>query len=108
VASNSPRALLDLALRCAGFGATIPVSVAAEEVPSPKPAPDLYLRACWMLGVPPGRALAFEDSPTGLRSAAAAGLRTVGVPGLAGLELAADLVVPSLADPRLLGWVGTW
>jgi len=108
VASNSPRALLDLALLGAGFGGVFEVCVAAEDVPVPKPAPDLYLRACRELGVPAGNALAFEDSLTGLRSALAAGLRTVGVPSLEGSALPAHLVVGSLADPRLPAWVATW
>ena len=74
----------------------------------PKPAPDLYLDAAAALGVRPTDALAFEDSPTGVAAARAAGLRCVAVPHplTAGLDLsAADLIVPSLSDyplPALL------
>lgn len=108
VASNSPRGLLDAALHRSGLVHVIPVSVAADEVPAAKPAPDLYLAACARLGVPPERCLAFEDSLTGLRSAQAAGLRTVGVPTLRHDSFPADLVVSSLRDERLLAWVGRW
>lgn len=45
-----------------------------------KPAPDVYLGAARMLGITPGHCLAFEDSGNGLRSAVAAGMRTVAVP----------------------------
>lgn len=108
VASNSPRALLDTALRRGGFDGLFPVVVAADEVPAPKPAPDMYLEACRRLGIAPPDALAFEDSLTGLRSARAAGIRTVGVPTLARQDFPADLVVPTLRDPVLLDWVGGW
>jgi beta-phosphoglucomutase-like phosphatase (HAD superfamily) len=98
VGSNSPRALLDAVLEGCGLGGAFPVSVAADEVATAKPAPDIYLAAC----------LAFEDSMTGLRSAQAAKLRTVGVPTLSHEEFPADVVVGSLTDPGLLAWVGRW
>ena len=59
------------------------------------------------LGVPADRAVAFEDSPNGVRSAKAAGLYVVAVPnwlteGASGLEQA-DEVLASLADYALPG-----
>jgi HAD superfamily hydrolase (TIGR01509 family) len=108
VASNSPRRLLDVALSRGGFTDAFPVSIAADEVPSPKPAPDLYLVGCERLGVTPDRALAFEDSLTGLRSARAAGVPVIGVPTLAHQELPADVVVSSLMDPGLNEWIKRW
>ena len=45
-----------------------------------KPEPDIYLLACERTGVSPQEALAVEDAPTGVRSAHAAGLRTVMIP----------------------------
>jgi HAD superfamily hydrolase (TIGR01509 family) len=109
VASNATRALLDAALERGRFGAAFRVSIAAEEVPAPKPAPDIYLEACRRLQVEPARALAFEDSLTGLRSARAAGLKVVAIPTLTAPDFAAaDLVVGSLADARLLDWVRSW
>lgn len=53
--------------------------VTASEVGRTKPAPDPYLKACDILDVNPYRALVIEDSPTGLRSATAAGCQTVGI-----------------------------
>ncbi|MBQ1974313.1 MAG: HAD family hydrolase, partial [Ruminococcus sp.] len=47
-----------------------------------KPAPDIYLFAANRLGVLPQACLALEDSPNGVRSAAAAGCKTVLVPDL--------------------------
>ena len=108
VASNSPRKLMDAALDRGGLGGTFAVSLAADEVPEPKPAPDIYLEACNRLGVQPSDAVAFEDSATGLRSATAAGLRTIGIPTLKTQSLTADWVWGSLEDPALMAWVTTW
>jgi HAD superfamily hydrolase (TIGR01509 family) len=108
VASNSPRSLLDVALHRGGFDGVFGVSIAADEVGRAKPAPDMYLHSCAGLGQEPGACLAFEDSITGLRSAVAAGLRTIGVPSLSQADFPADWVVDDLTDPDLLRWVDTW
>ena len=108
VASNSRRSLLDAALARGGFTGTFAVSIAADEVGRPKPAPDMYLRACELLGAAPADTLAFEDSMTGLWSARAAGLPVVGVPTLRDGEFPADLVVDSLQDAALLAWISGW
>jgi HAD superfamily hydrolase (TIGR01509 family) len=79
------------------------VSCRDEDVP-PKPAPDVYLRACDALGVDPRHALAVEDSQFGVAAAKAAGLWCVAVPNAitAALDFgAADLVVDSLAELTL-------
>lgn len=67
-----------------------------------KPAPDIYLLALRRLGVAATRAVAFEDSAIGVAAAKAAGLLTVATPSnwtLGQDFAAADLVLPSLADP---------
>jgi len=97
VASNSPAAFVDLALRVAGLHGAFDVVVTADMVERPKPAPDVYEAACRALGAPPQRAVALEDSPTGVAAARAAGLFVVGVPSLEGVTLPeADLEVASL------------
>lgn len=45
-----------------------------------KPAPDIYLAAAALLGVEPGRCCTFEDSPTGVMAARAAGMSVVAIP----------------------------
>lgn len=73
---------------------------------APKPAPDLYLHAARALGHPPDACAVIEDSPTGARAAAAAGIRCFGyAPQRGGSALAAEgaIVFASMADlPRLL------
>ena len=73
-----------------------------------KPQPLLYLEALRKLGIGAGEAVAFEDSPNGIRAAKAAGVYCVAVPNAVTAALAldeADLVLESLASlplPRLL------
>lgn len=78
VASNSHEAYIDQALRTCGireyFGDRI---ASADRVSKLKPAPDLYLLAAEMLATPAGQCIAVEDSVPGVRSAHAAGMRTL-------------------------------
>lgn len=78
------------------------VIVAADGDPGrAKPAPTLYIEALDALGLSADEAVAFEDSPHGVRAAKAAGLVCVAVPNPITETLAldeADIVVPSLAD----------
>lgn len=104
VASNSPRELLDAALWSAGLADCFTHSFAADEVHSPKPAPELYLTACEALGVAPKSSVAFEDSATGIASARAAGLYVAVVPSLSGAGLDHDWLGTSLAERELLDW----
>jgi HAD superfamily hydrolase (TIGR01509 family) len=102
VASNSPRSHLLAGLTRTGLADRFDAVLGVEEVADPKPAPDLYLRACGLLGATPTGSLALEDSPPGVAAARAAGLYVVGVPSVVGVELDADAVFDSLADPAVL------
>lgn len=53
--------------------------ITAEDVVHGKPAPDPYVMATMRLDRRPERCLAFEDSPTGVRSAVGAGCRVIGI-----------------------------
>jgi len=68
-----------------------------------KPEPVLYLEALRLLDVGADEAVAFEDSPHGVRAAKAAGVFCVAIPnevtrGLGLEEAGADIVLGSLAD----------
>jgi HAD superfamily hydrolase (TIGR01509 family) len=107
VASNTPGRLLRGALACAGMASLFEVVVAADEVAEPKPSPDVYLRACDLLGAEPTRSIALEDSPTGVAAARAAGMFVIGVPSFPGVTLdAADIVAASLVDATVRGALG--
>jgi beta-phosphoglucomutase len=83
--------------------------VAVEDAAAGKPAPDPYLRALERLSasaarpISPRRTVAIEDSPHGIESARAAGMKTVLVTTahVAGSESRADLVVANLCDLNL-------
>ena len=96
VVSNTPKQLLLMTIAEAGFADTFDLVIGGDEVADPKPAPDLYLRACDFFHVDPAQAIALEDSPTGAASARAAGVYLIGVPSWGSGELEADLIVPSL------------
>lgn len=80
VASSSPRRLIDQVLVSAGVADAFQATVSTEECAAGKPDPEVYLVAARLLGVPPVRCCAVEDSSNGLRSAIAAGLAVVAVP----------------------------
>ncbi|HKM33338.1 MAG TPA: HAD family phosphatase [Lachnospiraceae bacterium] len=81
--------------------------VSAVQVEKGKPAPDVYLFACEKLGKESGQCFAVEDSPNGVKSAAAAGIQVIMVPDqtepdeeLSGLLYAC---IPSLVElPHIL------
>jgi HAD superfamily hydrolase (TIGR01509 family) len=100
LASNSPRVFVERALGVAGMLGAFDVTVAGDEVPAPKPAPDAYLAAARALGAEPADCVALEDSNTGVAAARAAGMSVIGVPSFPGVELVeADVVARSLTDP---------
>lgn len=99
VASNSPRWRLDAVLGGAGLTSLVTLTVAGDEVPRPKPAPDVYLAVADALDVNPRRAAVVEDTPTGITAARSAGATVVAVwrGAVARSALAdADVVVDTL------------
>ena len=118
--TSTPRAAL--LLKTAGPAATalldcFSVVVTGDDVAAGKPAPDAFLRACQLLGVPPAECLAVEDAVTGVESARAAGCQVLAVPSLTDKSRYAGertTVLPTLllVKPELWGlpplndWVG--
>lgn len=83
VATTTNRPNVDaLALACWGkpADAIFDVIAAGDEVARKKPAPDIFTLALMRLSLPAHDCLAIEDSHNGLRSANAAGLRTIVTP----------------------------
>ena len=101
VASGALRADIDLILRGARVGDLFQFIVAAGDTDRTKPAPDPYLRAAELHGVPPGACVAIEDSHWGLESARAAGMRTIAVTHTYPRETfagTADAIVDALSE----------
>jgi HAD superfamily hydrolase (TIGR01509 family) len=101
VASNAPRRHLLAGLRRVGLDDAFEVVLGVDDVENPKPAPDLYLAACAGLDIAPDSAIGLEDSPPGVAAAKAAGLWVIGIPSIRGVELPADMVAQSLAEPEV-------
>ncbi len=59
--------------------------VTSDDVENPKPAPDTYLKAAALLGVPAEECCAFEDTDLGMDSIRAAGMEAVDVRGIPGV-----------------------
>lgn len=81
IASASPMSLIEVVVTRLGIRDMLTLWHSATLEARNKPAPDVYLGTARKLGVLPADCLAFEDSGSGLKSAYAAGMRTVAVPG---------------------------
>ena len=78
---------------------TFSVVIGNDETTHPKPNPQPYLLAAERLDVDPTQCVAIEDSPSGVRSATAAGMRVIVVPGE--LEVPAELGTVRLKHEEL-------
>lgn len=99
VVTSGTRALATARLRAVGL--PLPVQmVPADEVTKGKPDPEPYLKGASLLGVSPKDCLVFEDAPTGVRAAKAAGMRVFGIPGTCDAKdlSHADGIIASLGD----------
>lgn len=67
--------------------------IGGDMVTHSKPAPDIYLMACEALSTEPYNAVAVEDSPNGIYSAHAAGMKVIMVP---------DMIAPTAEIEKLL------
>jgi mannitol-1-/sugar-/sorbitol-6-/2-deoxyglucose-6-phosphatase len=112
IASSSPYRVIRTVLDVFGLGPVFEVVHSAEEEERGKPDPAVYLTTARKLGLEPGRCAAVEDSPNGLLSAKAAGMKCIAVPEPALRDdprfALADAVVDGLGDldPEL--WARLW
>lgn len=79
IGSSTEQKNVRLGLRLLGLEAFFQTAVTAEHVQKGKPAPDVFLEAAHRLGAEPQRSVVFEDAPSGVAAARAAGMRVVGV-----------------------------
>ena len=99
------RRLADAVLAAAPPG-TFVGSVTGDEVRRGKPDPEPYLRAADLLGVAPSDCLAIEDSPTGVRSAHAAGCLTIAVPHVVAVDPPDGVIVLDSLEGRSFADLG--
>lgn len=82
LASSTRRPTVLRNLELSGFSSYFSSVITGDMVEHSKPLPDIYLIACRELGVKPEETYAIEDSPNGIRSAYAAGMKTLMVPDM--------------------------
>lgn len=102
VATTDDRGPTERTLAALGLAREIDAIVCADDGIAVKPAPDMVLHLCTVLGVAPVRTAVVGDSPADLRMARAAGAGLTigvltGVGGRADLEALADVVLDSVA-----------
>lgn len=105
VVSSSVRPQVEVPLRRLLGGADpyqyFDAIVTGDDVAHTKPAPDIYLLTLEQLGVSASEAIAFEDTPAGVKAAATAGIAVYAVPNEYTRELEfpeAAAVLSSLTD----------
>lgn len=79
VATSMPSVVTSQRLAAIGARQMFDCVVTADDVTNHKPASDVYLRACQLLGVDASAGIVFEDAPNGIRAAKAAGTKCIGV-----------------------------
>ncbi len=99
--SNSGREVVDAHMVAMGLP-HFRFSISRNDVANGKPHPEPYLTAAAKLGLPPEACAVIEDSPTGARSAAAAGMLTIAWPQDPGIAF--DAVDHLVEDPAALDW----
>jgi HAD superfamily hydrolase (TIGR01509 family) len=109
--TNAPRANAELMLATLGLAKRFPIVVIGGELLRSKPDPLPYLTALQLTGAEAACSIAFEDSLSGIRAAAAAGLAVVGL--TTGLDEAsligvgATFGVADFTDPRIADLIAT-
>jgi len=103
VGSSTSRANLDSIFASTGLGEFFDVVVCGDDVVNGKPAPDVFLKAASLLGIPPRRCVVFEDALFGIEAGQRAGMKVVAVATTNPLELLrhADRAVESLEEVRV-------
>lgn len=82
VATSSGRKYAVKELSDAGIWQYFDGGIFGDMIKNTKPDPEIYLKACESIHTLPKDCLALEDSPAGIRSAHAAGLKVIAVPDL--------------------------
>ena len=109
--TNAPRLNAEMMLSGLGIMHRFKAVVIGDELAHGKPHPMPYLEGLSEVDAAPERSLAFEDSRSGIQSASAAGIATIGMrTTLAHAELAAAgavMTAPDFEDAELLRLVRT-
>lgn len=101
LASSSPRYLIEIVLKNFDILKYFTAIVSGEELERSKPHPDIYLKAADQIGISPTDCMAIDDANSGVRSAKAAGMYTIGYknPNSGAQDLStADIVIQDMEE----------
>ncbi|WP_254568178.1 HAD family phosphatase [Oscillatoria sp. HE19RPO] len=103
--TNAPPKNVEFMLQVLGLTEMFESVILAENLPAGKPDPLPYRMALEKLGISASEAVAFEDSPSGIRSAVGAGIYTIGIASTQSpqhlKDLGASMAVSDFTDPEL-------
>jgi beta-phosphoglucomutase len=105
IGSNAEPANIDFVIDRFHLRPYFRVIVNGQQVQRPKPFPDVYLKAAELLRFEPRDCIVFEDSPTGVEAARAAGMRVVAIETTPTEFEHVDLKVHDFLDPQLDAWL---
>lgn len=77
LATNAPKPVCNTVLQCLEIESYFKSIQTADDVENTKPHPEIYLKSAENLQVEPQHCLVFEDSPTGVTAAHAAGMQVI-------------------------------
>jgi HAD superfamily hydrolase (TIGR01509 family) len=109
--TNAPRLNAEMLLAGLGIMHRFKAVVIGDELPHSKPHPLPYLEGLRAVNAAPHLSVAFEDSRSGIRSASAAGIATVGIRTSLShddlIEAGARVTADTFEDPDLIEFVAT-
>lgn len=109
--TNAPRLNAEMLLSGLGIRHRFKALVIGDELAHGKPHPMPYLEGLRVVNAAPDLSLAFEDSRSGVQSASAAGIATIGIRTSLGhadmVAAGAVMTAKTFDDPELVKLVGT-
>ena len=106
VVSNAPRENAQFAIKALQLESAFTKVILGDDLPMGKPDPLPYLEALRQLQLAPEETIAFEDSPSGIRSAVGANILTVGIASTHDpnelAQLGTSLVIADFTDAKLM------
>ena len=109
VVTNAPRANAEKVLEALGIGHRLPILMIGAELARAKPDPLPYLTGLERTGALAVHSVAFEDSLSGVRAAAAAGLAVVGLTtnldSQTLIAAGATIAAKDFTDPRIFSLI---
>lgn len=103
VASSGLKRIIEYTLNRGKIRDHFQAVVSADDIPAPKPSPEIYLEAARRIGIDPAYCAAIEDTDVGVRAAKNAGMFVIAFPTTTTASMnfdPADLIASSASEIR--------